>query len=235
MLFSLSFSASSDGVRWYSTDFSYISLAEPHLGGDDFNISSVRIDHGTGRSEIAKVTAFGRILSLEYNDVTSRKAPPLPVVKPEPRTPAGAPPVVVEGRGPVGVAARGKSISSIDVRQNEPSDPTAMSVDAAWANFDMAIRELVGPKIQNGEKGVYVQLRALETRSSSPSALKLRLGEVNRDPYLSDLFGAPFAFIPIGDVANFEDLHPAIRLKAGESRLLNFLGRSFVVTRYDLQ
>jgi hypothetical protein len=41
--------------------------------------------------------------------------------------------------------------------------------------------------------------------------------------------------MPIGGSKEIGALHPALHLKVGQSRLINFNGRAYSVTRYDLR
>jgi hypothetical protein len=230
----LSVGANGGGVHIYSGNFSYSSEAAPHLGGDDFAISSLRIDYGANRAERATVTAFGRIESLQYFEVTAERKPSLPVPKPEPARPAGAPPVVVEGQGPVGIAAEGSAMRRIKVRIDAPSDPTVMRVRSGWQEYRATLEAQLGPKIAEGSVGVYLRLEALGT-GSNPAGQTLTKAEVNQHTTLSNLFAAPFALMPIGGSKEIGALHPALQLKVGQSRLINFSGRAYSVTRYDLR
>ncbi|MGY3670864.1 hypothetical protein ACW9UM_18635 (plasmid) [Marinovum sp. KMM 9989] len=234
LFFALSLRASGDEVYVYSGNFSYASQAEAHLGGDDFMTTSVRIDHGTNRAETAQFTASGRIVSLDHFDLKSSGKPRLPKRYSGGGDPGGSGPLV-EGSGPVGLAAQGNSARAARIRMFEPTGVSSMREVSGWATFDAELRNKTGNKIASDRKGIYLQLRPREAQLSWPEAKILSRDDLRGDPVLSTLFGAPFAFIPIGGNSSLSTLNPALRLEVGTSRQFTYERRLFIITRYDFR
>lgn len=225
--------ANGEGTHSYSSDFSFSSEAAPHLGGDDFEISSLRLDYGAMQAEQAVVTAFGDILELRYFGLEADAKAPLPQPTPEAKRPAGAPPVISEGQGPVGIAATGDGQNGISMVVEAPKDPTIMRVGPDWLRYRADLEEALGKALSRGAPGVYLQLKPL---AGSPSAgISLTEPELQAAPVLSTLFAAPFAFVHIGAEMQLGEFHSVLQLDSGQSRYLKYGGRSYIVTRYDLR
>ncbi|MEL6452377.1 MAG: hypothetical protein AAFQ19_14060 [Pseudomonadota bacterium] len=231
-VFSLILLASACGANMSAkvSDFRYSSISDAHMGGDNFDRRTVRVDLGDNRVEMATVTAAGVLRSLTRHSASAGPSLALPQ---EPADNAD-PFELSSGMGPTAVVAAGTHIARIDVREVENKTAGATEVTAAFAAFDRALRARAGRRDGQAQPGQYWQLRALPQGAASNRAINLNGRTIEQNPVLKTLFEKPFAFHRVGAVEENAQVAPELQLEKGRSHLVTWRGRLFAITRYDL-
>ncbi len=176
-------------------EWAYAELAEAHLGGDTFERKMIWVSGG--EAQLATVRSDGGLVSLEEGKADLTSYPALPEETSEPPKDKNAPPLLVEGRGAVGLAARWKPEQGGALVEIEESNPPSPDDLEAFRGFMAALEDSVTAKSDVLRPGRYVQARPMPQHAAETTVHHLKAQHIESSRLLQDLLEQPFKLVSV--------------------------------------